>query len=130
MQATLEQSAGVCRVRLQGDLSIASAAELKASLLGALASATELQVDLAEATALDITAMQLLWAANEEARRSGHAFTLAGNIPEEMLLGFREAGFENIPIAQLSPQSNSTLIDSNSIDSKSMESKSIEPKPY
>lgn len=99
MQVTLEQSETLCSLRLEGETSIASAAELKAVLLRGLASGTGLRVDLAGATALDVTALQLLWAAEREARRSGHLFMLADRVPNELLLAMREAGFEAFPVA-------------------------------
>jgi anti-sigma B factor antagonist len=98
MQVTLEKNEASCSIRLEGEMSIASAAELKAALLRGLACGTELRVYLAGATALDVTALQLVWAAEREARRSGHLFTLADGVPEELLLAVLEAGFEKFPI--------------------------------
>jgi anti-sigma B factor antagonist len=109
MQVTLEQSETLCSLRLEGEMSIASAAEVKAALLRGLACGTELSVDLAGATALDVTALQLLWAAEREARRSGHLFTLAGGVPEEILLAVLEAGFEQFPIGSRNQQPDSDL---------------------
>lgn len=100
MHATLEKNEALCSIRLEGEMNIASAAELKAALLRGLDCGTELRVYLAGATALDVTALQLLWAAEREARRSGHLFTLAGGVPEELLLAVLEAGFEKFPVDQ------------------------------
>jgi len=65
-------------LRLEGEIDIAIAAELKASLLEALASGREIFVSLQSASALDVTAFQLLWAAEREARRAGLKFALMG----------------------------------------------------
>lgn len=92
-------------------MSITSAGELKAALLRGLACETELSVDLAGATAIDVTGLQLLWAAEREARRSGRLFTLAGAIPEELLLTVHEAGFERFPGVSRSERPDSSESD-------------------
>ena len=58
-------------IGLEGAIDIASAAELKKLLLEGLNSGREVRVSLAGATDLDVTAVQLLWAAEREASRSG-----------------------------------------------------------
>ncbi len=84
---------------LEGEISIGLATELKAALLQALASGAEVRLNLERATELDVTALQLLWAAECEARRSGKAFTLVAPVPPEVLLAVSEAGFERFPFA-------------------------------
>jgi anti-anti-sigma factor len=90
---TLAQREGMCLIRLQGELNVASAAELKKLLLDALASQREVQVDLENASELDVTAVQLLWAAERETRASGKRFSVAGKVPELIAVSLREAGF-------------------------------------
>jgi anti-anti-sigma factor len=99
MSVTVEQGGDVCLVRLEGEINIAAAAELKASLLKALGSGSELRVDLRSVTELDVTALQLLWAAEREARGSGKAFALGGAAPESVLLAVNEVGLEKVPFA-------------------------------
>jgi anti-anti-sigma regulatory factor len=99
MPIGLDQGESVCVVRLEGEVKIASAAALRASLLEALASGTDLRLDLDRATEVDVTALQLLWAAQYEARRTGKACTVAGAIPEAVLHAAREAAFEELPVA-------------------------------
>jgi anti-anti-sigma factor len=91
---TLEQSEGLNEIRLEGAIDIASAAELKALLLQALASGSEVRVLLQDATELDVTAVQLLWAAGREARNAGSVFTLVEPLPEEITKALAEAGLE------------------------------------
>jgi anti-anti-sigma factor len=98
MPVTLDQSEEQCLLRLEGEVDIASAAELKTLLLQALASGTELRVEVERATELDITALQLLWAAEREARGSGRQCTLAGRVSEELMAAASEAGFEKFPV--------------------------------
>jgi anti-anti-sigma factor len=66
-------------LRLEGEINIAVAAELKASLLEAMRSGREICVSLGSASALDVTAFQLLWAAQREVRRAGLQFALTGS---------------------------------------------------
>jgi anti-anti-sigma factor len=95
---TLDQNKGLCLVRLEGEVNISSAAELKKILIEALATRKELHVDLEHASELDITALQLLWAAEREARGSSVGFTLVGDIPEAISATLVGAGFEKFPI--------------------------------
>jgi len=57
------------------------------------------RLDLSVRPELDVTALQLLWAAEREARRSGKAFELAAPVPPDVLRAVGEAGFENFPFA-------------------------------
>jgi anti-anti-sigma factor len=97
MPVTLDQGEAQCVIRLDGEINIGSAAELKKLLLQALATGRELRVDLEHATELDVTALQLLWAAEREARGSSRGFTLAGRVPEEIWAAVVDAGLETFP---------------------------------
>jgi hypothetical protein len=90
MPVTLEQGGPLCFLRLEGEISVGSAAELKVALLQALASETDVRLDLERATELD---------AEREARRSGKAFELTPSVPPDVLRVVGEAGFENFPFA-------------------------------
>ena len=98
MPLTLDQNEEGCLIRLEGEINIAFAAELKKLLLEALGSAKDVRLDMEQATELDIAAWQLLYAAEREAKRSGVGFTLVGRVPEEISLTFNEAGCERFPI--------------------------------
>ncbi len=99
MPVTLDQGGALCLIRLEGEISIGLATELKAALLQALASGTEVRLNLEHATELDITALQLLWAAEREARKSGKACELVAPVPPDVLRALGEAGFENFSFA-------------------------------
>jgi len=62
---------------LEGTIDIGCAAELKAVLLRALGSGGEIRVMLGEVAYMDVTAAQLLWAAELQARRSGVVFQIS-----------------------------------------------------
>jgi anti-anti-sigma regulatory factor len=96
---TLDQSEALCVLRLEGDVDITSAMELKKLLLEGLTPGRDLHLDLERATELDITALQLLWAAKREAEVLGMRFTLVGQVPEKMLVDAGDVGFENFPVA-------------------------------
>jgi anti-anti-sigma factor len=95
---SIDQSEGKCLIRLDGEVGIASAGELKKELLQALASEKDVLVDLQQATELDVTAMQLLWAAEREARKCGRKLFVAGQAPKEIIAAVAEAGFERFPV--------------------------------
>ncbi len=79
---------------LEGAMDIASAAELKERLVEVLNAGLEVRVSLAGATALDVTAVELLWAAAREAKQSGLGFLLAEPIPEEISGALVAAGLQ------------------------------------
>jgi anti-anti-sigma factor len=103
MSVILEQGDGLCVIRLEGEIGISSAAELKVILLQALASGKKVRVDLKTTTEIDITALQLLLASEREARGSGCEFVLAGPILGEVSGAAHGAGFEKFPL-QLDPR--------------------------
>jgi anti-anti-sigma regulatory factor len=95
---TVDQSEGQFLVRLEGEVTITGAAELKTLLLEGLASGKELRVNLEQATDLDITALQLLCATERETRGSASKFLLSGSLPEELSAAVIDAGFERFPV--------------------------------
>jgi anti-anti-sigma factor len=87
-------------IRLEGDIDITRAAELKKVLLQALDSKKELRLELTGTPELDVTALQLLWAVEREARRLGVGILLAGRVPDAVLAALEDAGFPEFPIPQ------------------------------
>jgi anti-anti-sigma factor len=96
MGIVLENNEAGCLVRLEGGIDIASAAELKSAFLDALSTGADVQVALGSASYLDITAIQLLWAAAEQARLAGVGFRVAGEVPEALSTVLAEAGFASL----------------------------------
>jgi anti-anti-sigma factor len=101
MAMHIEKNIGGTLVALRGVIDVACAAELKAILLDALDTSTEAAVSLEGATYLDVTAIQLLWAAEQQARRSGLPFRLQGPILESVLVAVADMGlpsfFASVP---------------------------------
>ena len=89
----LQESQSV--IRLEGDFTLTSAEELKGLLLQGLASGNDLRLDLEQAEAIDITVMQLLWAAGREADRKG--VSLAIQMSDAAATAAQDAGFERFP---------------------------------
>ena len=98
MSASLEHTEAQCLIRLESGVDINSAAELKKLLVLALQSGKEVRVDLERATELDVTAMQLLWAANCEAKKTETSFSVAGRVPDAIRAALIDAGFETFPV--------------------------------
>lgn len=96
MGVALEQGEESSTIRLEGAIDIALAGELRAALLAALTSGGELRVSLGGATDLDVTAMQLLWAARRMADASDVRFAFEGQAQERVTAALAAAGLEKI----------------------------------
>ena len=94
MPVTLEQVDALSLIRLEGAIGIGCAAELKRLLLLALGSGREVRVSRQEAADLDVTAVQLLWAAARQAQASGAGFSFAGPISKDLSAALSEAGLQ------------------------------------
>ena len=92
MPATVEERENASLVRLEGAVDIASAVEIKSIILNVLASKKEIRLSLEDATEMDITAVQLLYAAERDAAKTGTSFALEGSVPDEISVAMTEAG--------------------------------------
>ena len=85
-------------LRLDGDCTIGSAAELKAALAQGLAAsskeAKDLCLDLGNAGEIDIAALQLLWAAQRAAMLNNRGFV--ARAPETVRAVARDSGFAGL----------------------------------
>ncbi len=81
-------------VHLKGAIDIADAAELKTVLLDALRRGSTIEVALDSATSLDVTAVQLLWAAQRGAQSAAVALHFAGPVPEAISAALADAGLK------------------------------------
>lgn len=99
MPVTLEQNDMASLIRLEGAVDIGSACELKTLLVQALepgadGAGKDVRIALAGATSLDVTAVQLLWAAERKARAAAVAFALEGGLPEPVRSALAHAGLQ------------------------------------
>jgi ABC-type transporter Mla MlaB component len=99
LPVTFDDRATRCILRLEGEIDVTCSAELKRGLIEAISSGKEVQLDLAQASDLDVTALQLLWAARREAEKTGASFAAAGDVPGNIGSAVGEAGFESFPVA-------------------------------
>ena len=90
------ENAGV--IRIDGPADIAIAADLKQVLLDALTGSKAVEISLDSCIEIDVTAVQLLWAAEREARSLNIGFTLEGNLPDSIGTALKDAGFEKFPV--------------------------------
>jgi hypothetical protein len=74
-------------------MDVTCSAEMKRMLITAISSPKEVQVDLARATDIDITFIQLLWAGMRLAEKGEATVTIAGRVPEKIISIIGEAGF-------------------------------------
>jgi len=78
VRVALSQEAETAMIWLEGAIDITTAGDLKAALLEAIEAGSAISVVVDTATDLDVTAVQLLWAANREAKRAGIKSAVVG----------------------------------------------------
>ncbi|HEX4007924.1 MAG TPA: hypothetical protein VHX60_17250 [Acidobacteriaceae bacterium] len=90
---------------LEGAVDIGCAGELKAALAEAVGSGAVAHIVAESVTALDVTAIQLLWAAERASQPGGSnppdgsGLRLAAAWPAALAANLREAGFRRVPFA-------------------------------
>jgi len=94
MGITLDESGAQAVIGLEGVVDISSATELKTLLLRALHCGKKVRVSLDKVTDLDVTAVELLWAAEREASKAGVKFSFFGPVPVEVSAALGEAGLQ------------------------------------
>lgn len=82
-------------IRLEGEITLACAVELKELLLGWLAAGKDLELDLDRTTEIDVTVLQLLGATGSEAARRG--VRAAGRASQAVVTATLETGFDQLP---------------------------------
>ncbi len=95
MAVTMDRQESQSLIRLEGEFTVTSATELKERLLECLAAGNNLLLDLERAEEIDITLLQLLWAAGREADRAGAKIAI--RLSDAAATAAREAGFERFP---------------------------------
>ncbi|MGD0938807.1 MAG: STAS domain-containing protein [Terracidiphilus sp.] len=96
MGISLEQREESSTIRLEGAIDIALAGELREALLTALTPSRQVRISLGGATDMDVTAMQLLWAAKRMADASDVSFAFEGQVQERVTAAFALAGLEKV----------------------------------
>ncbi len=101
MPVTFDRTVQPAVIRLEGEIDIAVAAALKTLLLEALTSEKEVRISMEAVTGMDVTAVQLLWAAERQAQVSGTVLAIEGPLPEALSTAVRDAGFERFPFVDV-----------------------------
>jgi anti-sigma B factor antagonist len=91
MPVTLQQDESHCLIKLEGEVTLTSAAELRTLLLEWLAARKDLEMDLEGAEEIDITVLQLLWAASREA--AGRGAGIVWRLSSAAAAAARDSGF-------------------------------------
>lgn len=112
-----EDSGMACVIRLEGDLDVSGSAELKHTLLQAISNNSQSQIDLSHITELDVTALQLLWAAARQAERLGVSLEFAGASPS-LVESLHDAGFNDFPRASFPRTGETTAASAESSDDR------------
>jgi anti-anti-sigma regulatory factor len=94
----IERREEVSVIQLEGSIDISVAADFKQTLLDAFNGPKAIRIALASTTELDVTAIQLLWAAEREAKASSFGFSLEGSLPNSIADGLKDMGFEKFPV--------------------------------
>jgi len=104
MPVTLERNESRYLIRLEGQITVNSAAELKGLLLEWLAAGKDLELDLERAEEIDITILQLIWAAAREAARTGAK--IVGRASSVAASAACDSGFAHMPGFPISEAGN------------------------
>src|ERR1700758_2819957 len=95
MSITLEREESRWRIRLGGQINLTSAAELKDRLLEWLAAGKDADLELDGLEEIDVSALQLLWAAAREAGFTGAQLT--GWASPAAAAAIEDSGFAGAP---------------------------------
>jgi len=95
MEITTLQTGPSCLIRLDGEITLTCAEEIKGALLSWLAGNKDLELDLENATEVDLTALQLLFAAAREATQRGQR--MIARTSSQVRDVARDAGFGELP---------------------------------
>jgi len=90
---TVEQNETGCMIRVTGEFTVTSASELKNLLLEGLAK--EVHLDLTQAEEIDVSLLELLWAAARDATRQKGR--IVSGVSEAAARAARDAGFDTFP---------------------------------
>jgi anti-anti-sigma factor len=109
MPVTMERNESSDVVRLEGEVNIAFAAELKTMLTEALEVRQPVSIELHQATGIDVCIVQLLVAAVREWKQIGVRLELFGPLQDELSAAMMDAGFEELPVTHPAMQDAGVL---------------------
>jgi len=89
------QNGTSCLIKLEGEIGLADALALQQALEAALCGGTEVQLDMQDVTAVDVTTLQLLVAAGRP--EIGHGPRILLRASDAVRATCRESGFSQLP---------------------------------
>lgn len=94
MSLTLEMNEAECLLRLDGEITVNGAAELHRLLLEATSAGKDIAVAFTAPAEIDVSVIQLLFAARREMDRVGLAIRAEGDLPAHVQAAFAEVGID------------------------------------
>lgn len=98
MSFSLQKSDSEWVLRLEGEVDISCAAEFKRALMEAVASGKRTRIDAGGVEEVDVTAIQLLWAAARECEKSGKELVMEPAMSPVLQQAAMQTGFERSTI--------------------------------
>ncbi len=93
MASTFETSGRNALIKLDGDLTVSHAAEIKHILMNALTDADQVLIDFGNVTNADLSSLQLLCSAHKTASSMNKHLLCAGRLPDALRKAAEEAGY-------------------------------------
>jgi ABC-type transporter Mla MlaB component len=93
MKHRIDERENGLRLALSGELTINHASEIRDAFLALMASDRGAEIDLSQATAIDISCLQLLCSLHRTAVAKGLAVCLERGLPEDLVEVMRTAGY-------------------------------------
>lgn len=84
MTVNTEKVDGTCRIRIEGDMTIFNAADLKKDLLDNLHECSDFEMDMSQVNEIDTTGLQLLILAKRETAALNKSFRIMSYSPATM----------------------------------------------
>lgn len=81
MSVSFHREAELCTARIEGEMTIYTAAKIKPALLSLLDGCSEAELDLSQVGEIDTAGVQLLLLAKREASQAGKSLRLVGHSP-------------------------------------------------
>ena len=106
MAISIETNNGVCRLRVEGEMTIYNAAEFKHAFLANLPGCVEMEINLSGVSEMDTAGFQMLLVAKREAVVYGKKLCLVAHSPAtlDVLDLYNMAGYFGDPVVMSPPQ--------------------------
>jgi anti-anti-sigma factor len=93
MNHHVDEQENSVRLALSGELTIAHALEIREAFLALLAKARDAEIDLSEATGIDVSGLQILCSLHRSSVAKGVSVCLKKGVPDDLVETIRTAGY-------------------------------------